>query len=140
MYSFILLSFILFFDVSVFAQTWTSVDNAPVWTIDSTMEQTFPIPDIVPNDATDVLIYIASEVGNYKPLDNHVDWRIWTFNPKSNGKYLTMLRVVFYNNAGWVTNSDNVLLPLTSERLIHSLLPVPEFLNCYQTICIIGYR
>lgn len=138
-YSFILLSFISFFDVSVFAQTWTLVDGAPVWTVDSIAEQAFPIPDIVPNDASDVLVYIVSGVGNSNSPENHVDWQIWTFNPKSNGKYLTLLHLVFYNNPAWVTNSDNVWLPLTSERLIHSYLPVRGN-GSYQQIRVIGYR
>lgn len=126
-----------FFTVSC-RVAWKTIEG-PVWTVGS-LEQTFAVPESVPNDAAEILVYAVSESGFNQNQDVSLDWQIWTYDLKYNEKYVTKIRVHYKNQDAWTTNSDNIWLPLTSERKVHSLLSEFGSNHQFKTVQIIGYR
>ncbi len=120
--------------------TWTSVAFTQIGGTDfrSTGTLSFEIPDLIPNDAIEVLLYAhfyaASSSGT---TTSH--FKIYTEEDdgKEYAKYITLLTG---SRSYYYINTDNLWFPMTSSRRV--FLNVPNALSgtIYGALYVIGYR
>jgi hypothetical protein len=136
-------------------KTWTTLEP-PIdlgtlsdYTADST--KTFDLtshigPGLeIPAEAKEILVYAwvgkglftSTGCGNQDPLCPRT-FTIYT--QEGTTKYAKKLSIIQYSNPAWPTSSENMWLPLTSEKKIHSHLDEVIGGNKDSNIQIIGYR
>lgn len=121
--------------------TWTSV---PITRIaDSRFRSTivpdthsFEIPDIIPEEAKEVLLYAAFWSGNSNPTV-YSHFKIYT--EEGDQKYEKYISLWTFNNNFGNTNSDNLWFPLTSNRRVYLEATHTFNANSGGHIFVIGY-
>ncbi len=120
--------------------TWTSVARTEIGNTNfrSTGTLTFEIPDIIPDDAIEVLVYAYFRVGTSSGSESH--FKIYTEGDEGEeyAKYISLFPSNSRNH--WDTNSDNMWFPMTSSRRIFLNVPSALSININGFLHAIGYR
>lgn len=97
----------------------------------------YALPDEVPGAAKEVLLYVNTEVGYSGPADavTHIKF----FTSEGRREYAYYLGVHSYGNAAWNTNSVNIWLPITQERMVHVTISHKHSGNIFGMMGVIGY-
>ncbi len=120
--------------------TWTSVDLTEIGRTNfrSTGTLSFEIPDLIPDDAIEVLLYAwfhaASSSGT---TVSH--FKIYT--EEDDGKeYAKYINMMTGSRSYYYVNTDNLWFPMTSSRRV--FLNVPNALSgsIWGLLYVIGYR
>ncbi len=120
--------------------TWTSVSRRQIGYTNfrSTGTLSYEIPDIIPDDAIEVLVYAYFRAEISSGSESH--FKIYTEGDEGEeyAKYITL--VPDNSRGGWDTNSDNMWFPMTSSRRIFLTVPNALSNNIYGYLYAIGYR
>ena len=117
---------------------WTSVTKTHIGSSNlrhvSTI--TFTIPNIIPSDAKEVLIFVSVESGRAR--NGHAqDLKIFTqIGSTRYEKYLTVLA---YPQEAWNTNSDNMWFPMPPNRRVYLTVPAVHGGNVGARLFAIGH-
>jgi len=98
----------------------------------------YNIPVSVPPDAKEVLVYMYARTGVANP-DSDLELRIYT--KEGTIEYSYYLLIHGYNQSAWSYNSDNLWLPVTSDRKIY-VQSIGTRMTGYRVgnIYVLGYR
>ena len=99
----------------------------------------------IPAEAKEILVYAFITKGAISSSgcgsSNAICQRTFTiYTQEGTTKYAKKLTNIQYPNNAWTISSDNMWLPLTSEKKIHSHLELSILGNKDSNIQIIGYR
>ena len=102
-------------------------------------EVPFPIPEIIPYDAKEVLVLAVAQVGSTKP-ENQA--HLIKKNTRQNSEqYEKNVYIVPYPQNALVTNSENLWFPMTFSRIIY--IDVQNIIiqgDSFISLDAIGYR
>ncbi len=99
----------------------------------------YPLSDIVPSNAKEVLIYVYVRTGDYNNPGGNLEFKIYT--QEGTTEYAHYFFAHPYAQVAWSYNSDTFWLPLTSDNMIIcTSLGQPVTGNGSGSIFLIGYR
>ncbi len=119
---------------------WTEI-NAKLGDLPFTEgRHSYDIPDSIPNTAAEILVYAHVSTGDANPRSEQ-HYRIWV-EPRNGQSSAFLLLVNAYDQPAWSYNSDNVWLPLPSDRHLFAELDEGKTIggNRRGGLRIIGYR
>ena len=123
----------------LYSATWTPVNRTEIGQANFTPGTTFhfQIPDIIPNSASEFLLYASMDCGTSV---NDISDNIIFYVEHGGIRFEKFLRVHSYHQSAWNTNSDNMWFPMPADRQIHvDVVPV-TIPNCSSRLHAIGYR
>ena len=120
--------------------TWTSV---PLTQIGYTQFRSvgtlsYAIPNIIPDDAKEVLVYVSTFVGNSGPSSLISHLKIFTEIEEND--YVKYVGIRTYPQDAWISNSDNLWFPMPSNRRVHVQVPNAHTSYIDGYFYVIGYR
>ena len=145
-------------DGTLVEKTWTTLETSinlgtlSNYTTDSTkifdlvlLNHIGTDPAQIPAEAKEILVYAYIAKGALSSggcgSSNVICQRTFTiYTQEGTTKYAKKLTNIQYPNNAWTISSDNMWLPLTSEKKIHSHLELSIIGNKASNIQIIGYR
>ena len=98
------------------------------------------VPDrLVPNEAREVLFLVVMHSGNTSqfPSSTH---HISLYVEEAGMRYTKYLRFTSYKQDAWNSNTENMWLPMPSDRMVHVHVPIDLKSNIRCNIFLAGYR
>ena len=125
---------------SSYQATWTSVPLTQIGhtTFRHSGTLSYEIPNVIPDDAKEVLIYADFQSGSSGPRDRISHFKIFT--EKGANDYAKYISLHSYGQAAWNTNSDNLWFPMPSNRRVYLNVPNVHSGNIRGRLYVIGYR
>ena len=118
---------------------WTPVSRTNIGSSNLQTAGTFsfPIPSVIPSNASEVLIYAAVQSGgsNRGPFHD-----ITVFTQIGDTRYEKYLLLYSWTQDAINTKSDNMWLPMPEDRLVYIIVPAPHGANASAQVVAIGYR
>ncbi len=103
----------------------------------STGTLSYEIPDIIPDDAIEVLVYAYFYAASSSGSQSH--FKIYTEGDKR-VEYAKYITVIPDNGYHWDTNTDNMWFPMPSSRRIFLNVPNALGSSIYGELHATGYR
>ncbi len=119
--------------------TWTSVSITRIGSTDfrSTGTLSYEIPDIIPDDAIEVLVYAYFRAHYSSGSESH--FKIYTEGDEGE-EYAKYIALIPGSRSYYYTNTDNMWFPMTSSRRIFLNVPNALSNSIDGYLYAIGYR
>ncbi len=140
-YSFVCVHYLLI-RIAPCLATWTPVNLTYIGKADfgagTTATFHFQIPDIIPDSASEFLLYATLNCGYSDNIDMRAN--IIFYVERKGIRFEKFLLMHGYYQDAWNTNSDNMWFPLPADRQIHLEIVPIAFRKCSSRLWVIGYR
>ena len=127
--------------VPTYSATWNSVSRTRIGGINfaTTNTQSFPIPSVVPDTATEVLLFIEIIAG-YNPNNDYCIVKIFT-EESDDRRFEKYISIRTYPQSGHTMTEDNMWFPFMANRRVYlKLSKTMNLQNMGSNIHVIGYR
>lgn len=129
-------------DQKIRSTRWIPVNKTSIITLSSSAmvagTYQYSIPGVIPDSASELLLYISVTCGHSSTGDGLKDILFYTM--EGDQRFGVYLQIHAYHQDAINTNSDNVWLPMPTNRLVYVEVPVTYTRGCVYHLSTTGYR